>query len=221
LLQAEKRYPAIKKDLLAVKFVLKRCKFYTLGRPVKVYTDHKPLVGLASANFEEMSPRLQRLAEALLEFDIQWEYITGKNNYVVDYLSRIPQQSTGVEVNEALAELTQDHPDDRARQLLRGGPIFQRLAQESLTDDVLKKVRKCVLEGWPKKPPKDDSARYWPVRLTLSVSGPFVMYGERVCVPSSLKAQVLTLLHEGHPGVLAMRMRASRSVYWPGITSNI
>ncbi len=221
LLQAEKRYPAIEKELLAVKFVLKRCKFYTLGRPVKVFTDHKPLVGLAAANFDEMSPRLRRLAEALLEFDIQWEYITGKNNYVADYLSRIPRQGEAQETSEALAELTQDHPDDRARQLLRGGQIFQRVAQESLMDDVLKRVRACVLDGWPKKPPKDDSVRYWPMRMLLSVSVPFVMYGERVCVPSSLRSQVLTLLHEGHPGVSAMKMRALRSFYWPGITSNI
>jgi hypothetical protein len=120
-----------------------------------------------------------------------------------------------------MAELTNDHPDDRARQLLTGGRIFQHLAQETLGDEVLKTVRKNVLDGWPKKAPKDESARYWPLRAVLSVSGPFVMCGERVCVPSSLQFQILNLLHEGHPGVTAMKMRAKRSFYWPGITRNI
>jgi hypothetical protein len=46
LMDAEKRYSTIEKELLALVFALKQCHFYTFGRPVTIMTDHRSLLGL-------------------------------------------------------------------------------------------------------------------------------------------------------------------------------
>jgi len=38
-----------------------------------------------------------------------------------------------------------------------------------------------------------------------------------VVIPTSLRAAVLDMLHDGHPGVSAMRELARFTVYWPGL----
>ena len=44
LTQAEENYSQIEKELFAVVFVCERFNHYAYGRPVDVYSDHKPLV---------------------------------------------------------------------------------------------------------------------------------------------------------------------------------
>jgi len=47
------------------------------------------------------------------------------------------------------------------------------------------------------------------------------MCANRTYVPTSLRAHVLKLLHDGHPGVVRSKMLARRSVYWFGIDEDI
>ena len=48
-----------------------------------------------------------------------------------------------------------------------------------------------------------------------------VLYKNRIVIPSSLRQQILTVLHSAHQGVTSMTARAETTVFWPGITPAI
>ena len=47
------------------------------------------------------------------------------------------------------------------------------------------------------------------------------MNGERIIIPPSLRQAVLEILHSAHQGVLGMGLRATQSVYWPGLWEDL
>ena len=49
---------------------------------------------------------------------------------------------------------------------------------------------------------------FWEKRESLSFENGILLWSGRIVVPFALRKQVLTLLHEGHPGILAMRALA-------------
>ena len=53
------------------------------------------------------------------------------------------------------------------------------------------------------------------VRSELSVTGKLVLRGTRIVIPSSLRERVLSLAHEGHPGIVSMKRRLRTKVWWP------
>ena len=58
-------------------------------------------------------------------------------------------------------------------------------------------------------------------RTHFTVQRPVIFYKSRVVVPSVLQNAVLEILHSGHGGVSSMMLRASDSVWWPGIQADI
>ncbi len=199
-------------------FALLRCHFYTFGRPVKILTDHRSLLGLVDSDLEQMTPRLRRFTERLFPYALTWEHIPGKENFIPDYLSPMsPVRPDKVDTAEAL---TFDAADSRfTKLLLGGGPFYEQLAAASLDDSTFQFLRRCVHDGWPRRPPAHLplATKYWPLRFKLRVSGPFLLLeDDRVCVPSSLTTDALRLFHQGHPGLNGMSAKARRVVYWPG-----
>jgi hypothetical protein len=223
LTDAETRYSTIEKELLAVVFALRKCHFYTYGRPVRILTDHRSLLGLVTTELDQMTPRLRRFVERLFPYSLTWEYIPGKENVIPDYLSRMaPVPPSPDEVAEAL---TFDAADTRFTKILLGGDIFyESLATASLDDPLFTLLRKELTHGWRRKPPVHvaGASQYWPLRFRLRVSGPFLLLDDdRVCVPPGLQQQALQLLHLGHPGVTGMQAKARQVMYWPGWTKDI
>ena len=92
LIPAEEHYSNIKRELLGVVFAMERLHNYVYGGPVWVQTDHKPLEAIWKKSIATASPRLQRLLLRLARYEIQLEFISGKDNAVADttdnYLDR-------------------------------------------------------------------------------------------------------------------------------------
>ena len=65
-----------------------------MGRHFTIYTDHKPLKGIA--NLRDKSSRLARFHYKLAEYDFEIRYKAGKKNQNADALSRIPYASEEV-----------------------------------------------------------------------------------------------------------------------------
>ncbi|GFY70519.1 retrovirus-related Pol polyprotein from transposon opus [Trichonephila inaurata madagascariensis] len=88
LTQTQQRYAQIEKELLTVIYGLQHFNYYTYGRIVTVQTDHKPILGLSKKPYDTIYPRLQRMLLRLNKYNIQLEYVPGKNLVIADALSR-------------------------------------------------------------------------------------------------------------------------------------
>jgi hypothetical protein len=226
LTPAESRYAIIEKELLAVSFVLARCHFYTYGRPIVLQTDHKPLLGLVNADGDRLSARLRRLVDRLFPYNLQWEYIPGKDNLFPDAFSHLTFATTSKPQDVSEAALFAASDEQKLAGLLNSGPIFPAIANNGLQDHQFKALLQCAHEGWPDKLVKHDVRRhilqpYWAQRAETRELGPFIIYGSRVCVLRAKQPAALQILHRGHPGINLMLHRARNLFYWPGITADV
>lgn len=85
--KAERNYPTIEKELLAIVWSVKYFRPYLYGRKFKIQTDHRPLIYLF--NMRDPSSRLLKFRLLLEEYNYVVEYIKGNRNSVADALSRI------------------------------------------------------------------------------------------------------------------------------------
>ena len=89
LTPAKECYSNIERELLGVVFAMERLQNYVFGEPVRVQTDHKSVETIWKKSIAIANPRLQRLLLRLARYEIQLEYICGKNNSIGDALSRV------------------------------------------------------------------------------------------------------------------------------------
>ena len=86
LSDAEKKYSAFDKELLALYLSIRHYRHYLEGRPFTVWTDHKPLCGALKSSTDR-SPRQTRHLSFVAEFTTDIRHITGDSNVVADCLS--------------------------------------------------------------------------------------------------------------------------------------
>lgn len=89
LAPAELNYTVTKKEFLAVIHAVNKFRHYITGYPVILYTDHSAIKNLA--NKPVTNGRITRWLILLQDFDITIRDRPGKENPVVDFLSRIPK----------------------------------------------------------------------------------------------------------------------------------
>ena len=109
-------------------------------------------------------------------------------------------------------------PKSRCDLALFGKTLFkwEELAAATENDSVLQRVICGITEGEAKcRNP------YVTFVYELSVVDGVLLKGERVVVPESLKAQMLTLIHEGHFGIEKCKRRARDVLYWPNLNKDV
>lgn len=89
LSQAQRKYSAYDRELLAVYSAVKRFRYAVEGRPFTVYTDHKPLTFAFRQKLDKCSPRQFRHLDFIGQFTTDIRHIHGSDNEVADALSRI------------------------------------------------------------------------------------------------------------------------------------
>ncbi|KAG2216240.1 hypothetical protein INT45_001900 [Circinella minor] len=85
---AEKSYAATHLEALALVWACNKYRHYLAGREFLVRTDHSCLRFIFGPHAKPPSPKIQRWAAALMEFNFTIEYIKGENN-PADALSRL------------------------------------------------------------------------------------------------------------------------------------
>ena len=80
-----------------------------------------------------------------------------------------------------------------------------------------------VIDGWPEKKAVPAALQsYYTARDELSTfAAGCVSRGARAVKPASLRARMLELAHEGHPGVVRMKQRCRENIWWPGIDKDV
>ena len=87
LYSCERNYTVTEKELLSVVFACINFRTYVLGYPLTIRSDHKYISFLKKCKLNH--DRLTTWILVLQEYNIQWEYIPGKQNMVADGLPRV------------------------------------------------------------------------------------------------------------------------------------
>ena len=216
LTAAERNYSQLDREALAIIFGVGKYHQFVYGRKFVVKSDHKPLLGLLAPGKTlplAVSPRLMRWKLALTAYDFVLQFVPGREIANADGLSRLPLPDTVgeypvpadvVNLMEELAHLVTP----------------QQLTTATRRDPVLSAVYRYVQNGWPESLPDAELSHYFR-RNELSLEGGCVLWGCRVLVPPQLRNRLMLMLHDGHPGITAMKRVARSCVWWPGLDGEI
>lgn len=130
---AQKKYSAFDRELLAVYESIKHFRPEIEGRDFYVLTDHKPLVAAISNPSLDPPPRRARHLDLILQYTSDIRHIKGADNIVADFLSRIQAITTVVDLSnlarlqsadEQTMALISDHSSSLqpVREILPGCP---------------------------------------------------------------------------------------------------
>ena len=222
LTETEQRCSNIERELLAIVFALERLNHYKFGRTITVQSDHQPLQSIWKKSIVSASPRLQRLLLRLAHYDLNIEFLRGKENIIADALSRVcPLQSTNPKTIDSnidvipVHHITQSAPVSKTR--------LQELRLATQSDPTLSSLAKTVHKGWPqsKKDCLEQLLDFWSFRQEINEEDGLLYKHHRLIMPYSERLETFKVLHLGHYAVDKMQLRALETVYWSGINKDI
>ena len=110
-----------------------------------IQSDHKPLEAIVKKPLQNTPPPLQIMLLSLQKYDIDLVYLAGKENILADTLTCAYLEETTDDIPEE--ELTaqvhmvyENAPATKSR--------LEEIKEETAKDPGLKKVTKCIIEGW-------------------------------------------------------------------------
>lgn len=219
LTETEENYAQIEKELYAVLFGCKRFHQYLYGRQVVVESDHKPLESIMRKPLAAAPPRLQQMILQLQRYDIIITHKPGKQIPVADTLSRKPIECSESSLSEGM--------DLQIHTVVSSAPVSDNKMAEiraaTAKDEQLSVLKWVITSGWPelhKKCPPAISA-YWNHRDEISETNGILLKGEKIIVPHSLRAEMLSHIHTGHLGIEKCKQRARDVLFWPGMGKQI
>lgn len=221
LTTAERKYPILHREALAMVFAMEKFYKYVYGHFVTIFTDHKPLEGIFNCKKGEppvIATRLQRYVIRLSIFDYEVKHRKGKNNGNADFLSRLPIVNVQSE-----ADKMEEH-NCIINAVITGGELtldVERIRQETNKDEQLVKLRNCVMFGWNNEGTQRELKHFFEKNEDLHVEFDCVMMGERIIIPQTLRKATLKVLHTNHLGMTRMKQIARKYVYWQGINADI
>ena len=216
LAPAERNYCQLEKEGLALVYAVKKFHQYLYGYKFTAITDHKPLLGLLAADKaipSMASGRVQRWALLLAGYNYDLKYRPGSAIANSDCMSRLPLQSQ---------ETLRSTSDVYVADLVHAPVTSDEVRLHTRRDATLGKVLDFVLHGWPdSEMSAEELGPYKSRQNELSVEDGCVLWGNRVVIPPSLQSQVLSELHEAHPGMTRMKALARSYVWWPKMDKSI
>ncbi len=220
LTPAEQNYCQLEKETLSILFACERFHEYLYGRKFQVINDHQPLRSIFQKPLNKSPPRIQRFRLRLQKYDFEFQYVPGKQLHVADALSRaylseatseIPDQDMVYHVHSVISRL----PISAAR--------LEQFQKETEKDQTLQKVKRYIMNGWPKsKNDVDPSVKpYYMIRDDLSYVHNLILKDQRIVVPTVLRQEMKETLHTDHSGIERCKRRARDTLYWPGINAHL
>ena len=218
LSHAEKNYSQLDREGLAIVFGVKRFHQYLYGRKFTIYSDHKPLEAIFSCSKQistMASARVKRWALTLSCYDYTLHYKRGNEVPHADSLSRLPLPDVPKQETPMPGELV------LLLEVLENSPVTSLMIKNWTNQDpLLSRIVDMVVHGWCNTE-EETMKPYQRRREELSVEDGCLLWGNRVVVPEKGRAQILSLLHEGHPGILRMKRLARSVAWWPGMDEAI
>lgn len=214
LTPAETRYANIERELLAVVYGCEKFHTYLYGRNFVIETDHRPLEQIDKKNLTKAPARLQRLLLRLQSYDYSITYIPGKDMLIADALSRIsPNEKQEIEGMDIKIHHMVNVSDNK----------LDVIRRETSKDEELQILAQVITQGWPEKRNQLQPIirDYWSIRDDISIENGILMAGSRIIIPGALQQEILSRIHQGHPGIEKSKLRAKSAVYWKGMYKDI
>lgn len=232
LTKTEKRYAQIEKEMLAVVFGCTRFDQYINGcHKTIVKTDHKPLINIFGKPLSQAPKRLQLMLMTLQRYNIDLEYVKGKNNNVADMLSRSPiPHSQDKNYMDNIEKVSEEYKIFKTIQNVKetkylkvSDKIIEEIQEATTADNNLKLLTEYIIKGFPKyensMPP--ELKQYFKYKHELSTDSGIVFRNGKMLIPESLRQYVTKNIHQSHNGVVNSLRVARHNVFWPGMTKEI
>lgn len=95
---------------------------------------------------------------------------------------------------------------------------IQMLKEQLKMDSVCARVTDMCNQVWPDYAKQEPLLRNClPDRATLTVKDGLFLKDLRLVIPSAMRNNMLTNLHNGHQGVVKCKAQACQTVWWPGL----
>ena len=212
-------------------WAITKCHLFLAGLPhFTIITDHHPLVPILNNHrLDEIeNPRLQRLKTKTMGYNFTTKWLIGTLNHAPDALSRNP--TSDPQPHEMLAENDVDNSmaissaEIRAVTYPSREPLRLRDLRKTAGDDPqYQRLKHYIVLGFPKHRHQlpTDCRRYWNIHTQLSIENNLILLGCRLLIPTEMRRDVLSQLHDSHQGMIRTKERARLIVYWPGMDNDI
>ena len=171
-----------------------------------------------------MAPlRCQRRLMRMMWFNPKPEYVPVKQLVVADLLSRKPLRESVEAITVQQEEDVSLYVKTTVSQWPASSSKLDQLRRATTDDEQLLMAIQFTQQGWP------NYAQDIPLVLgrlfqachRLSIAEDLLVYDNRIVVPRSMRQEILSQIHDVHPGVVKSRKRAIMSVWWPGLSDEI
>ncbi|XP_013909081.1 PREDICTED: uncharacterized protein K02A2.6-like [Thamnophis sirtalis] len=206
-------YSQLDREALAIVAGVKRFHSYLYGCHFHIVTDYKPLLGIIAGDKQTPQILSPRWTVFLAAYDYMLHYRPGKHISQADALSRclLP-----IAVKDPVPASTVLLIDDMQLPITAAD-----VARHTSWDKVLAKVLGWTECGWPSYPLGTEWRPFTTRQQELSSQQGCLLWGSRVVIPASLQEAVLTMLHDGHLGIVRMKALGRSYAWWPGMDQDI
>lgn len=194
LSEAQQRYSTYDRELLAIYQAIKHFRPLIEGRPLSVYTDHKPIVYSLKNNKigKNDTPRRIRHLDFIMQFCTNIEHVSGSENIVADTLSRIATIDASS---------------------IRSYIDYEKLAEAQCNDIELQSLMKSTTLKFKQiLLPHCSKPIYCDISLNKA----------RVYLPKEFRISAFNAIHEmSHPGTRAMRKMIQDRYIWKNMNKDV
>ena len=209
LTTTQQHYAQIEKEMLAIVFGCRKFHDYIYGLPtVDVESDHKPLETILRKPLLTAPARLQCMMMSIQKYLIQ-DHVTYKPRkelVIADTLSRAPLPET------ADKSEFQQYDINILHTLPITDPKLEEFKDQTQKDPGLLDL--ILQEHKANLPP--GARPFWNFRNEITYHHGILFKGGRVIVPTSMRPDMLRIIHGSHLGVDKCKHRAQDILYWPG-----
>uniref|UniRef100_A0A8R1DTV6 RNA-directed DNA polymerase n=2 Tax=Caenorhabditis japonica TaxID=281687 RepID=A0A8R1DTV6_CAEJA len=215
--KAERNYPPIEAEALAIVFSLQHFRQYILGTHVQVVTDHKPLTSLLRR--KDLNGRLQKYQLSIQEYDLEIIYRAGKANVIADALSRYFKDevkepkttvySTQLQINKSPISLTEIKSAQQNTEWIRQAVVAIQ-DQHSTRKGLAWRRRFQLVDGTLRTRAKNPSRTM-----------PFVIPRNHPVKTKIIQRFHGSPMHSSHLGAAKTTALISQMFHWPNIKEDV